>query len=48
MRALEAWLNAIDISPPHLEDWKPHHAVRTAVRESTRRVTTTWMVLPVH
>jgi hypothetical protein len=27
IRALEAWLNAMDISPLHFEDSKPHHAL---------------------
>jgi hypothetical protein len=39
MRALDAWLNSIDISPPHFEDSKPHHAVRIAVMESRKTAT---------
>jgi hypothetical protein len=34
-----ASLKAMDISPPHCEDSKPHHAVKTAVIESTMRTT---------
>ena len=37
--ALDAVLNAMDISPPHCDDSKPHHAVSTAVIESTMRTT---------
>jgi hypothetical protein len=29
----------MDISPPHCEDSKPHHAVKTAVIERTMRTT---------
>jgi hypothetical protein len=32
---LDASLKAMDISPPHCDDSKPHHAVSTAVIEST-------------
>jgi hypothetical protein len=35
IRALEAWLKAMDISPLHFEDSKPHQAVSTAVIDST-------------
>src|SRR4051794_32635530 len=35
IRAEDAWLNAMDIAPPHLLDWKPDHAVRIAVTESS-------------
>ncbi|GAA1685317.1 hypothetical protein GCM10009807_31440 [Microbacterium lacus] len=34
MRAADASENATDESPPHFVDWKPHHAVSTATRES--------------
>src|SRR5829696_3828204 len=39
IRALEASAKAMDISPPHCDDWKPHQAVSTAVTESTMRTT---------
>jgi uncharacterized protein YbjT (DUF2867 family) len=35
IRALEAWLKAMDISPLYFDDSKPHHAVSTAVIDST-------------
>ena len=34
IRAVEALLKEIDISPPHLLDWNPLHAVAIAVTES--------------
>ena len=34
MRAEEAWLNEIDIAPPHLLDSKADQAVRMVVIES--------------
>ena len=37
IRADEAWLKEIDISPPHLDDWNPHQAVSTAVIERRTR-----------
>ena len=30
----DAWLNEIDIAPPHLLDWKADQAVRIVVTES--------------
>src|SRR5215213_551618 len=39
IRALDASAKAMDISPPHCDDWKPHQAVNTAVTESTMRTT---------
>src|SRR4051812_29788945 len=43
-REPEAWLKAMDISPLHFEDSKPHHAVSTAVSESmiNTTVSLTW------
>src|SRR5215204_6865102 len=35
--ALDAWLKAIDISPPHLEASNPHQAVMMAVTERRMR-----------
>jgi hypothetical protein len=43
IRALEAWLKAMDISPLHFEDSKPHHAVSTAVIDSTMITTVSRM-----
>ena len=39
IRALEASLKAMDISPLHCDDSKPHHAASTAVTESTMTTT---------
>ncbi|MEG8036486.1 hypothetical protein QP157_14590 [Sphingomonas sp. LR61] len=40
IRALDAWLNEMDISPPHFDAWKPHQAVTTAVIERRTTVAT--------
>ena len=39
-RAEDAWLKAIDISPPHLDASKPHQAVMIATVESMNTPTT--------
>ena len=43
IRELDASLKATDISPLHFADSNPHHAVSTAVIESTMRTTVSRM-----
>ena len=50
MRAELAWLNEIDIAPPHLLDWNPDQAVTMVVTESSTTATSSrqssWWPVP--